>query len=118
MGEVSDLPADSSPIQIGTEGRWEEKPFTVAGRIVYEHEDGGWNEWHLVFNDGSSGWLSDAQAEYAVSRLRTPPRPLPDQQALAVGHRYEWQGSPLQVSTLTRAHYRGVEGELPFEYLG
>ena len=35
--------------------------FVVAGRIMYEYEQGGWNEWHVVFNDGTSGWLSDAQ---------------------------------------------------------
>ena len=25
---------------------------------------GAWNEWHLRFDDDTSGWLSDAQAEY------------------------------------------------------
>ena len=55
----------------------------VAGRIVYEYDDGGWNEWHLVFADGASGWLSDAQAEYAVSTLVTPPGPLPSEKKSA-----------------------------------
>ncbi|MBY0373905.1 MAG: DUF4178 domain-containing protein, partial [Bryobacteraceae bacterium] len=60
---------DSSPIQLGTEGIVQNRPFVVVGRICYEYPAGRWNEWHLVFSDGSSGWLSDAQLDYAVSFL-------------------------------------------------
>src|SRR5262249_41934818 len=67
VGQVADLPPDSSPIQINTEGVYRNKPFVVAGRIIYEYEQGGWNEWHIILGDGSSAWLSDAQNEYAVS---------------------------------------------------
>jgi hypothetical protein len=118
IGEISDLPPDGSPLMLGTEGRYDDRPFTIIGRIAYEHADGGWNEWHLGFADGSSGWLSDAQAEYAISSLVTPPRPLPSPDDLTVGYRYGWKDRMLQVTTLTRAHYCGVEGELPFEYWG
>jgi Domain of unknown function (DUF4178) len=118
IGEVSDLPQDSSPVQLGTEGRFEDRPFTVVGRIVYEYADGGWNEWHLAFADGSSGWLSDAQSEYAVSALVAPVQPLPTPERVRVGYEYTWRGRTLQVTTLTRARYAGVEGELPFEYWG
>ena len=119
IGEVSDLPPDSSPIQLGTSGRFDNRPFTVTGRIVYDYGDGGWNEWHLVFDNGESGWLSDAQAEYAVSSLvANPQRPLPPPEKLAVGYTYPWQNRMLEVTTLTRARYTGVEGELPFEYWG
>jgi hypothetical protein len=119
IGEISDLPPDASPIQLGTAGRLENRPFAVTGRIAYEFADGGWNEWHLAFDDGGSGWLSDAQAEYAVTALVTPPpRKLPSPDKLAVGFRYEWQDQILRVTTLTRARYVGVEGELPFEYWG
>jgi hypothetical protein len=118
IGEVSDLPPDSSPVQLGTEGRFEGRPFTVVGRIGYEYADGGWNEWHLVFADGSSGWLSDAQSEYAVSALVPPVQPLPTPETVRVGYEYTWRGRTLQVTTVTRARYTGVEGELPFEYWG
>ena len=116
LGKVSDLPPDSSPIQIGTEGRWNGQPFTVVGRIVYEHDDGGWNEWHLVFANGESGWLSDAQAEYAISRLAAPSPPLPSITTVSVGHTYSFFDQRFTVSSITNARYRGVEGELPFVY--
>lgn len=118
IGEVSDLPLDSSPIQIGTEGTLDGRAFTVVGRIVYAHADGGWNEWHVVFGDGTSGWLSDAQAEYAVTSLVSPTEAVPAANVLQVGAPYAWNGRVLQVATLTRARYVGVEGELPFEYWG
>ena len=115
LGRVSELPQDSSPIQIGTEGRWNDKPFTVTGRIAYEHEDGAWNEWHLVFAGGESGWLSDAQAEYAISTL-APATKLPPISSVSVGGHVTFQQRSFIVSTITQAHYRGVEGELPFVY--
>lgn len=119
LGKVADLPDDASPIQVGTEGRVDNQAFTVTGRIVYEYEDGGWNEWHLAFSDGSSGWLSDAQAEYAVSRLYSgPPIKLPPADRIERGGSLLLSGTRYQVTTITRARYKGVDGELPFEYFG
>ncbi len=116
VGVVADLPPDVSPIQIGTTGRFADAAFTVTGRIVYEYGAGTWNEWHLLFADGSSGWLSDAQLDYAISRPLKSSEPLPESAAFTTGQRYEWGGTSFAVTTLTRAHYRGVEGDLPFEY--
>ena len=116
VGQVADLPPDSSPVQIGTQGVSHHKPFVVAGRILYEYEQGGWNEWHMVFNDGASGWLSDAQDEYAVSFLDQARRQLPGPEAAQTGQKFEWNGVIYEVTSLTHARYRGVEGELPFEY--
>jgi hypothetical protein len=33
-----------------------------------------------------------------------------------VGQEYVWDNEPYTVTTITQAHYRGVEGELPFQY--
>lgn len=119
LGKVADLPEDASPIQVGTEGRVDDQAFMVTGRIVYEYEDGGWNEWHLAFANGSSGWLSDAQAEYAISRLYAgPPLKLPAADRIERGGRLTVSATPYMVTTITRARYKGVEGELPFEYFG
>ncbi len=116
VGVVADLPLSGSPIQIGTRGRFEGDAFTVTGRIVYEYEHGTWSEWHLAFADDSSGWLSDAQAEYAVSRLVRGAAGLPSASELEVGQAATLGGMPFTLATRTRASYRGVEGELPFEY--
>jgi hypothetical protein len=116
VGQVADLQPDASPIQITTEGIYRGKAFQVVGRILYQYEQGGWNEWHCVYNDGTSGWLSDAQAEYAVSFLTKPPAPLPPVEQIVRGAQFRWNGTVYEVTSITRAHYVGVQGELPFEY--
>jgi Domain of unknown function (DUF4178) len=115
VGQVADLPPDNSPIQLNTEGVYKDKAFVVIGRILYEYEQGGWNEWHLIMNDGSSGWLSDAQEEYAVSCAATGQQ-LPVLNELRVGQRYSWNGQTYTLSVITSANYRGVQGELPFPF--
>jgi hypothetical protein len=117
VGEVADLPPDASPIQIGAEGAYQNKSFVVIGRILYEYEQGGWNEWHLVFNDGTNGWLSDAQLDYALSWWTKPPQEqLLPQALVTAGAKYQWNGKTYEVTSVTKAHYKGVQGELPFEY--
>jgi len=116
VGEVADLPPDASPLQIGSEGVYQNKSFVAVGRIIYEYEQGSWNEWHLVYNDGSSGWLADAQLEYDLSWAIQPPAPLPGADDIRQGQTFEWNGKTYQVTSRTHAHYKGVQGELPFQY--
>jgi Domain of unknown function (DUF4178) len=116
VGQVADLPLDASPIQIATEGVYDNKAFVVAGRIIYEYDQGSWNEWHIVFQDGASGWLADAQLEYDVSFGVVPPLPLPPAGQVRVGAPFTFNRANYEVTSRTMAHYRGVEGELPFEY--
>jgi hypothetical protein len=115
VGQVADLPPSGSPIQIGTEGVYGSNSFVTIGRIIYEYDQGSWNEWHLMMNNGSSGWLSEAQDEYAVT-FAAPRRQLPAE--CRIGQQYTWDKQTYTVSTVTKAHFRGVEGELPFQYWG
>lgn len=116
VGTVADLPANSSSIQTGTEGQYLARSFVVAGRVVYDYDQGNWNEWHLVFNDGASGWLSDAQLQYALSFIDAHGHDLPAIDGIGVGSRFVFDAVEYEVTTVTRARYRGVEGELPFQY--
>jgi hypothetical protein len=118
VGKVADLPPDPSPISLLTEGTYRGKSFQVLGRIIYAWEDGGWNEWHIVFSDGSSGWISDAQLQYAVSFVVNPGKPLPAAAEVRRGTEVEFNQINYEVATITRASYKGVEGELPFPFYG
>lgn len=117
VGKVGDLPPDPSPIQLMTSGTYNNKHFDVIGRLIYEYESGGWNEWHIVFSDGQSAWLSDAQLQYAVSWL-IPNVPLPAETQVTRGSQFTFVNIPFEVSTLTIATYKGMEGELPFPFYG
>jgi hypothetical protein len=114
VGEVGDLPADESPIQLGTTGTFERRHFSVVGRILYEYDRGGWNEWHIRLDDSASAWLSDAVSEYAMSS-RVESKDIPAADRVAIGNTFTWSGRSYTASTITKARYRGVEGELPFE---
>ena len=116
VGETAQVPDNASPIQLGTEGVYREKSFVVVGRIVYEYELGGWNEWYIVFNDSTGGWLSDAQLEYAVTFAVQPTSPLPQRGEPSRGDKFQWSGTTFELTSRTLARYRGVEGDLPFEY--
>jgi hypothetical protein len=116
VGEVADLPPDPSPIQLLTEGIYRNKAFMVYGRIIYEYEQGFWNEWHCVTHQGESLWLSDAMAQYAITQLVPSPEPLPPEGKLYRGVKQRWNNEDFEVTGINRARYRGVEGELPFEY--
>jgi len=112
VSQVADLPPNASPIQIGTEGVYNHHSFVAVGRIIYEYDQGTWNEWHVVMNNGSA-WLSDAQDNYVVT-FAAPGRKLPPE--ARIGQHYIWDNETYTVTTITKAHYRGVEGELPFQY--
>jgi len=120
MSQVADLPPDPSPIQLLTEDL-QGQEIRSDRRIIYEYEQGGWNEWHIVFSDGVSGWLSDAQLQYAISfvagretapALRCPIKPRFARQEADI-QQYRVRGRDDHV-----AMYKGVEGELPFPYYG
>ncbi len=115
VGTIGDLPPDPSPICLLTEGVYKNKNFQVTGRLVYEYDDGGWNEWHIVFSDGASGWLSDAQLQYAISFLELNAK-VPAK--ADVGDSLMFFDVKYQVSTVTLARYKGFEGELPFPFYG
>ena len=115
VGMVSDLPPTASPIQLGTEGSFDGDGFVVIGRIVYQYERGGWNEWHLITTRGESAWLSDAQGDLAISRPAKRAAALPAAANLKVGQTYALDDTRFRVASLTRARYAGIEGELPFE---
>jgi hypothetical protein len=115
VGEVAALPPDPSPIQLFTEGIVGGRAFQVVGRLTYQYEQGLWNEWHLLFNDNTTGWLADAQAQYAVSTLVPNPPGLPPRNKLKVGQTFTWPQGQFTLTHLTMAKYVGFEGELPFK---
>jgi hypothetical protein len=118
VGSVADVVPDSSPVQRGTEGRWRGRRFVVVGRIRYRYVRGRWSEWHLRFDDGGGGWLSDAQLEYAVTEQVEAPPDLDDPRVLRPGRPVTVGDRTYTVATVTPASYEGVEGELPFYYWG
>ncbi|HEX8394529.1 MAG TPA: DUF4178 domain-containing protein [Longimicrobium sp.] len=116
VGVESLPPPVTSRIRIGTTGSYKWARFAVVGRIAYRWENGAWSEWHLSFADGRTGWLSDAQDEYAVTFAEAESGAIPPAEALRPGEvvLLGARQTGWTVGAVTRAAYAGTEGELPF----
>jgi hypothetical protein len=114
LGKMAELLEDASPVQLGTEGRYQGISFTVIGRIQLRHAAGLWNEWHLLYRNGHTGWLGETPGLCAVSALAPPPEDCPAFDELEVGRHLSLQGRDFQVVNLERVRCIAGEGELPF----
>lgn len=117
VGHLSAVFEDGSVIRIGTRGRSNGRGFGVVGRLRMQYDAGSWNEWFIVFDDGSSGWLSDASGQYAVTRQDDviDVGTLPAFEELQAGARVQAGGVSYLVSDLRECRCIGGDGELPVQ---
>jgi hypothetical protein len=115
LGRMADLIDDPTLIQIGTEGRFRGLHFGVIGRIQLRHEAGLWNEWHILFDDARSAWLSEAGGEYVVSSQVPVSDALPAFETLAPEMQVSVAGRNFTVTDLESARCVSGQGELPFK---
>jgi hypothetical protein len=67
LGKMAELLPDHSLLQIGSSGLYSGDGFSVIGRMQFQHSSGVWNSWHLLFDTGKTGWLSEASGTYTLS---------------------------------------------------
>jgi hypothetical protein len=115
IGKMSDVLEDYSPVQINTSGVYLDKPFTVVGRIQLRYEAGFWNEWYVLFDDGGSGWLSDASGQYVMTLPEESATAAPEFESIAPGSRYTSQGATFFAADVRTAQCIAGQGELPFK---
>ncbi len=115
LGKVAELLDDMSPFQVGTTGGYRGKQFTLVGRIKVVYSAGTWSEWYALYDDGSEGWLAEAQGAYMMTfatddpDLQLPAMHAPMEQAKIKGDEYLIE----DVKVVT---YAASEGELPFSF--
>lgn len=114
LGKIAEVLEDYSPIQLGTSGTWGQRPFTVVGRLQLRYDAGMWSEWHLLFDDGSSGWLGDASGQYTITLARQPGTALPAFDSLAPGRIVTIDATRYVAADVRTAQCVGGQGELPF----
>lgn len=115
IGKMAVLAEDRSPLQLGTEGRYKGVHFALIGRIQLRYSQGLWNEWHLLFDDMRTGWLSEASGEYVLTFVSPVQEPLPPLNELKVGQRFALASQPWTVSNIEQAECVAGQGELPFK---
>ena len=113
IGKSAELFDDHSPLQLGASGRFQGLAFTLVGRLQVGYAEGNWNEWHALFDNGRSGWLSEDNGAY-VFGFEQPREGAPDLAELRVGQRAGLAGRAWDVTSVLRARLIAAEGELPF----
>jgi hypothetical protein len=125
IGQSAELFADRGLLQLGSSGRWQQRGFTLVGRVQYGYGKGGaalsapaevegtWSEWHALFDDGASGWLSEDNDQYVMAFAVRSDVPPPAADALRVGQPVELVRKLWRVASLTRSSVLAAQGELP-----
>lgn len=114
IGKMSSVIEDFSPIQITTSGNWQGKRFGVVGRIQLRYDAGLWNEWYLLFDDGSAGWLSDASGQYILTVPAGSPPQAPAFEQIKPGATLNYDSTRFVAADVRTAQCVAGEGELPF----
>ncbi|MBB5019946.1 ribosomal protein S27E [Chitinivorax tropicus] len=114
MGKMSAVIEDFSPIQINTTGIYQGKAFGVVGRIQLRYDAGFWNEWYVLFDDGSPGWLSDASGKYVMTLPLAAPAKMPAFDQIKPGNTITLDKASFTACDVRTAQCTGGQGELPF----
>ena len=115
IGKMAALVEDRSPLQLGAEGSYKGVHFALIGRIQIKYSQGIWNEWHLLFDDMRTGWLSEASGEYVLTFAQFVPETLPKFDDLKIGQRFVLASQTWTVSNIENAECIAGQGELPFK---
>ncbi|MDB5920439.1 MAG: hypothetical protein JWR40_4673 [Massilia sp.] len=114
LGKMSSVLEDFTRIRIGTSGVLGGRNFSVVGRIQLRYSSGMWNEWFIMFDDTSTGWLGDSSGLYTVTTQRPFDTPMPAFDGVEPGRQYAIDGQQYTASEKRVAECIGGQGELPF----
>ncbi|MBA2672648.1 DUF4178 domain-containing protein [Ramlibacter sp.] len=113
IGKMAELFEDYSPLQMMAAGRWQDKTFTLVGRLQYRGGSGVWTEWVALFDDASTAILGEDNGAYVFSWPAPAGRDLPDPAHLRIGNVTAIDGRSYTVSSSEDVALISAQGELP-----
>ena len=114
IGESAELFDDHSPLQLGASGKFQGAAFTLVGRLQYRYTEGTWNEWHALFENGKSGWLSEDNGRYVLAVDAPLDGSAPAATSLKPGVQLTVAGQAWTVASVSAAKLIAAQGELPY----
>jgi Domain of unknown function (DUF4178) len=114
IGESAELFDDHSPLQLGVSGAFQGEAFTLLGRLQLAYADGRWNEWHALFDNGRSGWLSEDNGAYVFAFDAPLKDRVPQAATLFPGQRAQIEGLAWDIASVTSTTVQAAQGELPW----
>lgn len=114
LGKVADVVFGDAGLAPGDRGTFRGRSFSVEGRLVLQHPQGGtWEEYYVVFDGRSPAWVSEAQGFWQV--VNAVQAPAPPINAVAVQMQVPLgQHGMFVVSEKNEGTFLSAEGELPF----
>lgn len=113
IGVSAELFDDHTPLLLGAAGTRLGLAFTLVGRLQYGYEGGTWNEWHALFDNGRSAWLSEDNGAYVLAFDAPLPADAPAPETLRAGQRVLADGRAWDVASVVHARLIAAQGELP-----
>lgn len=113
VGRMAELFDDHSPVQLLARGTWEQRPFTVIGRLQYRSGSGTWTEWNCLFEDGGAAWLAEDNGAYVMAVPATTQREVPRPEHFRIGATTSVNGRSYTVASNEQAALVSAQGELP-----
>ena len=112
IGTSAEIFDDFSPLAIGASGSYQGASFMLVGRLQFGTDDGPWSEWHALFDNGRSGWLSEDNGRYVFAFDAPAPADAPRPERLQAGARVTVDGRPWSVASIVQARLLAAQGEL------
>jgi hypothetical protein len=114
MGRVADVAFSDAALSPGDRGTFRGRSFSIEGRLVLQHPQGGtWEEYYAVFDGRNNAWISEAQGFWQV--LTAAPVPAPARESLQPQMQVRLgQHGIFVVGERNEGTFLSGEGELPF----
>ena len=114
LGKVADVTFSDAALAPGDSGTFRGRSFTIEGRLVLQHPQGGtWEEYYAIFDGRNRAWISEAQGFWQVvteAQVAVPPM-----QSLQVNVPIQLgQAGTFVVQEKNEGTFLSGEGELPF----
>jgi hypothetical protein len=113
-GRQAILPEGFSRLYRGATGKLKGVGFRVLGRVRYSFGKGFWDEWFVEIEDGSTGWLTEDNHEFAIQQEKKR-LTLPDMANLVPGRFVMVDGIKFYIQEIGEAECTGMEGDLPIK---
>jgi Domain of unknown function (DUF4178) len=114
LGKMAVLTEDSSPLQVGSSGRYDGVHFQLIGRVRQEWSEGSWNEWFALFDDARRGWLAEFQGFYSMNFEADSTEEIPPISQVSPGMIIPIRAVDYHVDDMKQVRCAGSQGELPF----
>ncbi|MGE3317931.1 MAG: DUF4178 domain-containing protein [Candidatus Berkiella sp.] len=116
QGKMAVLPTDMSPFQVGTQGIFQKQSFEMIGKLKVAWENGFWNEWYIIEQDGTAAWLAEAMGFLSYSHEMELNDPLNDPLFYQVGQAITLNNNTYTINDIKEFECIGCIGELPMEF--